>query len=100
MEVVSPMWIGFKNTKVESMSFSARGDNDVFVKQTWHQTLMDTSGEEVPGAHHILEIQMTYAYTNGKISQLVQEFNAAKVEASRRLATEVAELTMGMESPK
>merc|ERR1719428_2792395 len=30
MEVVGPMWIGFKNTKIESMSFSAQGDNEVF----------------------------------------------------------------------
>merc|ERR1719191_865553 len=28
MEVVSPMWIGFKNTRMESMSFSAKSDNE------------------------------------------------------------------------
>merc|ERR1719428_1319409 len=31
MEVVGPMWIGFKNTKVESMSLSGIGDSKVFV---------------------------------------------------------------------
>merc|ERR1719401_79007 len=86
MEVVSPMWIGFKNTRIESMSFCAKGDNDIFVTQVCHQQLVDKSGEEVPGACHILEIQTTYTYTDGKISKLVQEFDAAKVEASRKLA--------------
>merc|ERR1739848_339643 len=93
MEVVSPMWLGFKNTKIESMSFCAKGDNDVLMTQVCHQQLMDTSGQEVPGAYHILEIQYTYTYTNGKISKLVQEFDAAKVEASRKVAKKVAELT-------
>merc|ERR1712190_534709 len=92
MEVVSPMWIGFKNTQIESMSFSAKGDNDVVVTQVWHQQLMDKSGVEVPGAYHILEVQTTYTYVNGKISRLVQEFDIAKVEASRKVATKVAEL--------
>merc|ERR1719343_1086815 len=87
MEVVGPMWIGFKNTKIESMTFCAKGDNEVFMTQVCHQQLMDKSGEEVPGASHILEMQATYTYTNGKISKLVQEFDAAKLEASRKLAT-------------
>merc|ERR1711972_735580 len=100
MEVVSPMWLGFKNTKIESMSFRARGDNDIFMTQVCHQQLMDTSGQEVPGAYHILEIQSTYTYTNGKIAKLVQEFDAAKVEASRKLATEAAGLSGSMGPPK
>jgi hypothetical protein len=44
MEVVSPMWIGFKNTRIESMSFRAKNDNEVFVTQVCHQQLMDKSG--------------------------------------------------------
>merc|ERR1719191_1336383 len=63
--------------------------------QVCHQQLLDKSGEEVPGAHHILDIQTTYTYTNGKISKLVQEFDAAKVEASRKLAKKVAEIIGG-----
>jgi hypothetical protein len=86
MEVVSPIWIGFKNKRIESMSFRAKSDNEVFVTQVCHQQLLDMSGEEVPGASHILEMQTTYTYTNGKISKLVQEFDAVKVEASRKLA--------------
>merc|ERR550537_27554 len=95
MDVVSPMWIGFQNIKIDSVSFSAKGDNVVCVSQVWHQQLMDESGEEVPGAYHILEVQTTYTYANGKISKVVQEFDAAKVEASRTVAKKVAELTEG-----
>merc|ERR1719191_709889 len=43
MEVVGPMWIGFKNVKIESKSFSVKGDNVVVVSQVWHQQLMDKS---------------------------------------------------------
>merc|ERR1712151_588237 len=75
MEVVGPMWLGFKNTKMELASFSVKGDNVVLVSQVCHQQLMDKSGEEVPGACHILEMQSAYTYTNGKISKLVQEFD-------------------------
>merc|ERR1711879_857810 len=95
MEVVSPMWIGFKNTSIDSVSFSAKGDNAVCVSQVWHQHLMDESGEEVPGARHILEVQTTYTYTKGKISKVVQEFDASIVETSRKVAKKVAELTEG-----
>merc|ERR1719373_1271426 len=88
------MWLGFKNTKIETPTFSLKGDNAVFVSQVWHQQLMDASGEEVPGAYHILEMQTTYTYdAHGRISQLVQEFDVAKVEASRKVAQKVKELT-------
>merc|ERR1711904_450026 len=80
---------------IKNRSFSAQGENIVCVSQVWHQQLMDESGQEVPGAQHILEVQTTYAYTNGKISTVVQEFDAAKVEASRKVAKKVAELTEG-----
>jgi peroxiredoxin len=94
MDVVGPTWLGFKNTKIESPALSLKGDNVVFVSQVLHQQLMDTSGEEVPGAHHILEMQTTYTYdANGKILKLVQEFDVAKVEASRKVAEKVRELT-------
>jgi len=95
MEVVGPMWLGFKNVDIKSPSFSVKGENVVCVSQVWHQQLMDQSGQEVPGAYHILEMQTTYTYTNGKISKMVQEFDAAKVEASRMVAIKVAELTEG-----
>merc|ERR1712050_349451 len=95
MEVAGPMWLGFKNKKIESMTFCAKGDSNVFMTQVCHQQLMDKSGEEVPGAYHILDIQTTYTYTNGKISKLVQEFDAAKVEASRKLAKKVPVLLGG-----
>merc|ERR1719401_2641706 len=94
MEVVGPMWIGFKNTKIEQATFSLKGDNAVFVSQVFHQQLTDASGEEVPGAYHVLEMQTTYTYdANGKVSKLVQEFDVAKVEASRKVARKVKELT-------
>merc|ERR1711904_630791 len=77
------------------MSFSAKSEDVVFVTQVWHQQLMDKSGEEVPGAYHTLEVQTTNTYTNGKISKVVQEFDAAKVEASRGVAEKVLELAEG-----
>merc|ERR1712151_1324523 len=52
MEVVGPMWIGFKNMRIESMTFTAKDDSTVFMTQVCHQQLMDKSGEEVPGASH------------------------------------------------
>jgi hypothetical protein len=93
MEAVGRVWIGFKNTKLENVSFSAKGDSVVVVTQRWHQQLLDASGDEVPGACHILDVQTTNTYAaNGKIEKVVQEFDAAKVEASRRVARKVAEL--------
>jgi len=93
MEVVGTMWIGFKNTKFENVSFSATDDNIVVATQRWHQQLLDKLGDEVPGACHILEVETTYTYANGRIAKLVQEFDVAKVEASRKVAVKVAELS-------
>jgi len=47
MEVVGPVWIGFKNVKIESKSFSVKGDNDVVVSQLWHQQFLKQRAPKV-----------------------------------------------------
>merc|ERR1719401_1284044 len=86
MQTIAPIWLGFKITSIENTSFAIKAENVIVVSQVYDNHLTDASGVEMPGtANKALEVMQTVTYdADGKISAWVQEYDASKVQASRR----------------
>merc|ERR1719401_1422957 len=88
MQTISPIWLGFKITRVENTSFATKAENVIVVSQVYDNHLTDASGAEIPGtANKAMEVTQTVTYdADGKISAWVQEYDAKKVQSSRNMA--------------
>merc|ERR1719382_1732787 len=87
-QVIAPIWLGFKNTRIENTSFAIKAENVIVVSQVYDHHLTDASGVEIPGtANKAMEVTQTITYAaDGKISAWVQEYDAEKVQSSRNMA--------------
>lgn len=82
------IWMGFKNTAIENVSYSPGVDEgSVVLVQRYDNYLTTPSGEEIPGTGNVgLEVTHILTCSHNKIMAWVQQFDNGKVQASRDAA--------------
>ena len=82
------IWMGFKNTAIENVSFTTGVDEgSVVVVQRYDNHLTTSSGDEIPGtSNKALQVQHTLTCAQDKIMAWVQEFDDERLQGSRDAA--------------